>query len=152
MLQQSLVDEEDGSSCRRGSNLIRNLVLSFSAFSPFHSSSSTWPASSLGLAICLVAILVVTLAPILCGSGSAKRAIGSHDIRGEVDALVEDSWKSSLEFVESAGELADGGCGRRSANFGYGNSDGLAFAEHEVFGDTSESGGEIVSGETQRDG
>jgi hypothetical protein len=87
MLQESPVDEEDGSSCRRASNLNHNTVLS--------------------LALLLIVFVVVRLILGACnpprphprrhacahtrGSGSAKRAIGSHDIRGEVDALVEDS-------------------------------------------------------------
>jgi Flp pilus assembly protein TadB len=87
MLRESPVDEGDGSSCRRASNLIRNIVLSLALLLII----LVVVRLILALAIRLVAIIVVALAPILCGSGSAKRAIGSHVIRGEVDALVEDS-------------------------------------------------------------
>jgi hypothetical protein len=131
---------------------------SFFAFSPFCSLSSSWSASSLRLQSALSPSSSSRLRPCSAALPRQSGAIGSHDIRGEVEvnALVDDLkayGHAELEkVVDNAAELADRGCGWRSANFGYGNSDGLAFDEHEVFGDTSESGGEIVSGGRQRDG
>ncbi|KAF8179420.1 hypothetical protein BJ912DRAFT_1062790 [Pholiota molesta] len=118
MLQESPVDEEDGSSCRRASNLIRNIVLSLDLLLIM----LVVVRLVVRLANCLVAILVVTLAHMRCGSASAKRAIGSHVIRGEVHALGEDvkayGHAELEEGVDIASELAGGGFGRPLADFG----------------------------------
>jgi hypothetical protein len=114
MLQKSPVDEEDGSSCRRASNLIRNIVITHILPCLLALLLIILVVVNLviGLAIRLVPILVVTLAPILAALARQNGAIGSHVIRGEVDALVGDvkayGHAELEEGVDIASKLAGG--------------------------------------------
>ncbi|KAF8158847.1 hypothetical protein BJ912DRAFT_1069888 [Pholiota molesta] len=155
MLQESPVDEEDGSPCRRASNLIRDIVINL-----------ILPCLLVRLFLVVVVVRIVlgllsASSPSSSSRLDARRngAIGSHDIRGEVEASLKTSrlmdtpsWKGTLTMRVNSPAGVSGVVQRTLAmeTVVVLLSTNINFVTY--LATWLESGGNVVSGGTQRDG